>query len=89
MDRYTFDIIYRPGVKNLDADGMSRYPHENLSDESIKLEDLTIKAMYSSVNRLPYIEILSCAHINVLEAAEGPGQAMVQIEIRKKESEGR
>lgn len=67
----------------MDAGGISRYPHERLSDESVKLEDLTIKAICSSVNRLPYIEILPCAHINVLEATEAPGHTMAQIEIRE------
>ena len=63
LGHYTFDIIYRPGVKNLDTDGMSRYPHKKLSDESVKLEDLTIKAICSSVNRLPYIEF---CHVLIL-----------------------
>ena len=47
------------------------------------MENLTIKAICSSVNRLSYIEILSCAHINVLEATEAPGQTIAQVEIRE------
>ena len=82
LGQFTFDLIYRPGIKNSDADGMSRYPH-SLSDEEVKLEDQTIKAICGSVISPPYIEILPCAHINILDATEAPGQVMAQIEMRE------
>ena len=83
LGQYNFDLVYRPGIRNTDADAMSRYPHQNLPEERVRLEDQTVKAICSSVNIPPYIEILSCAHIDVLEATEVPGQAMAQIELRE------
>ena len=68
LGQYNFDLIYRPRIRNTDADAMPRYPHENLPEERVRLEDQTVKAICSSVNIPPYIEILSCAHIDVLEA---------------------
>ena len=32
---YDFDLIYRPGLKNTDADAMSRYPHHKSMDNSL------------------------------------------------------
>ena len=89
LGQFTFDIIYRPGIKNSDADGMSRYPFEQ-SEEKITLDDTTVKSICSSINTQAYIEILPCANINIVEVTEAGGQAMAQIEqreIRRKQRE--
>ena len=89
LGQFTFDIIYRPGIKNSDADGMSRYPFEQ-SEEKITLDDTTVKSICSSINTQAYIEILPCANINIVEVTEAGGQTMAQIEqreIRRKQRE--
>ncbi len=82
VGQYHFDILYRPGVKNTDADAMSRYPTER-SEESIKIEDQTVKAICSSIAYPPSIEILPCMGIDIIEATEMPGQPMAQLEVRE------
>ncbi len=83
LGHYNFDILYRPGVKNTDADGMSRYPHEQLPQEKVKIDDKTVKAICSSMTGPPCIEILPCGGINIIEATETPGQIMAQLEVRE------
>ena len=83
LGQYDFEITYRQGIKNQDADGMSRYPHEILQDENkIKIDDNTVKAICSVINVPPYIEILPTAGINIVEATDSPTQPMAQIEMR-------
>ena len=48
LGQYSFDIFYRAGMKNQDADGLSRYPYERVKDpddvEMVKMENKTVKA---------------------------------------------
>ena len=86
LGQYNFDIIYRAGLKNTDADTMSRYPYEQLTeDESVKIDDKTVKTICSSV-QMPVealIEVFPAASINIIEATESPGQPLAQIEQRE------
>ena len=86
LGQYNFDIIYRAGLKNTDADTMSRYPYEQLTeDESVKIDDKTVKTICSSV-QMPVealIEVFPAASINIVEATESPGQPLAQIEQRE------
>ena len=91
LGHYDFNIIYRPGKINQDADRMSRYPYEKIEDEQIKIEDNTVKVICKSIEITPpYKETLPCMSINIKEATETPGQPMAQIvmrEIRQKQRE--
>ena len=50
LGHYTFDITYRSGLRNKDADGMSRYPHEKVIEEQgkkIKIDNDTVRVICS------------------------------------------
>ena len=87
LGQYNFDLIYRAGMNNTDADTMSRYPYEQLVEEEdrIKIDDKTVKTICSST-QLPIealIEVLPAASINIIEATDCPGQPLAQIEQRE------
>ena len=35
LGQFNFDLIYRTGLKNVDAESMSRYPYDRVSEEEI------------------------------------------------------
>ena len=59
LGEYSFDIQYRAGIKNADADGMSRYPYEKIQDDDsedrINIDNETVKAICNAIS-IPYIE---------------------------------
>ena len=85
LGQYDFDLIYRPGIKNTDADEMSRYPHHKLESDNtlIKLDNKTVKAICNSMHTIPLIEVLPAAGINIVEATDTPGETLAQIEVRE------
>lgn len=83
LGEFDFDLIYRPGLRNTDADAMSRYPYERLNTEEVKIENSTVKTICSSITSHPLIEVIPSASINILEATETPGAPMAQLEIRE------
>ena len=86
LGEYDFDITYRAGINNADADGMSRYPYErtvNDKEEIIQIENNVVKVICSSIVFSPYIETLPAANINIIEVTEDPGTPMAQIEMRE------
>ena len=84
LGEFNFDIYYRAGLNNTDADAMSRYPHEKLSgeEERVKVKDDVVKAICSCTDLDPLIETI-CSNINILEATEEQGLPMAQIELRE------
>lgn len=48
LGQYTFDITYRAGIKNTDADPLSRYPYEILQAEQTKMDDSNIQSIQST-----------------------------------------
>ena len=83
LSQFNFYLIYRAGLKNVDADRMSRYPYNRVSEEEIQLKDQTVKAICGCIAVPPYIEILPCGLLNVIEATETQGQPMAQMEMRE------
>jgi len=86
LAKFSFSIQYRAEVKNADADAMSRYPYERLTDdqdqEQVRIDDQTVKAICTAMQvHIPVIDILPMAAINIVEIAEEPGQMLVQKEL--------
>ena len=86
LGQFNFDLIYRSGLNNKDADAMSRYPYEKEKEDHdrIRIDDKTVKTICSSIQTPveALIETLPAATINIVEATECPGQPLAQIEQR-------
>ena len=78
LGQYNFEIKYRPGKSNIDADILSRYPfrEEELDEDSIKA---ICNATTASV---PYIESLPAMAVNIVDIGE-QGTQMAQVELRE------
>ena len=86
LGQFNFDLLYRTGLNNKDADAMSRYPYKKIEeDDTVKIDDKTVKTICSSTQfRVEaIIETLPTASINIIEATECPGQPLAQIEQRE------
>ena len=62
---------------------MSRYPYDRMLEEEIQLKDQTVKAICGCIALPPYIEILPCGLLNVIEATETQGHLIAQVEMRE------
>ena len=90
LGTYNFEIRYRPGVKNGDADALSRYPFEkvvepdkdNNTQEFVKLDEDTVRVICSPLVS-PYIDTLPTMNLNIMEATEDPSVPMAQVEMRE------
>lgn len=86
LGQYCFDIHYRAGLRNADADALSRYPYHRLHDEDqierIAIDDETVKAI-CSVMIPAYIDILPMASMNIAEVLEDPSQSLAQKDLRE------
>ena len=86
LGQYQFDIQYRSGMKNADADGMSRYPFEKISDfsdcERVNLPDSTVKAICTAVTPA-YFELIPSKTVNLVDIIEEPGCPLAQKELRE------
>ena len=86
LGEYTFEIFYRPGMKNTDADIMSRYPHDKVSSEDsesrVKIDNETVKTLCCPIMQ-SFIETLPCYNINITEVLEAPGQTLAQKELKE------
>ena len=69
LSEFNFDITYRAGLKNGDADAMSRYPHEcvTLKDitQKVEIKDSTIKAVCCINNSIVQNRYLLLKHYTV------------------------
>lgn len=84
LGQYDFDIIYRSGLNNVDADTMSRYPFEKVEEEDrMKIDGKTVKTICGYIQLEALVETLPSASINIVDATESPGQPMAQIEQRE------
>ena len=78
LGEYDFDIQYRAGMNNADADAMSRYPHDKLDNNTETVTEIRndiVKAICSNTDSNPLIETI-CASINIIESTEDSGQPM-------------
>ena len=83
LGEYSFDIFYRPGLTNTDADIMSRYPFYKSEAKLEELDKDTIKAVCNSIVSCPYIETLPACGIDLVEATEIPGQSLALKALRE------
>ena len=81
LSNYNFDIVYRPGVKNIDADTLSRYPATTHHTDTI--EGKTVKAICNTIYATPFIEILPSQNINIVETTDTSGEMLAQVEMRE------
>ena len=77
---YDFNIVYRPGKSNIDADTLSRYPGNIDTDPEEILSD-SVRVICASVVT-PHLETISTS-VDILSATEFPGEPMAQIEQRE------
>lgn len=76
LAQYNFDIHYRAGLNNTDADALSRYPtvRENNMDT---LKDQAVKAICCNTITLP------CCGVDIMEIIDDTGQGLAQLELRE------
>ena len=77
---YDFNIIYRPGKLNTDADILSRYPG-TVEDHMEEIPKDTIKVVCGAIVTPP-VETLHMS-VDIIEATVFPGEPMAQKEIRQ------
>ena len=92
LGQYNFDIQYRSGYKNADADGLSRYPYDRVqSDDLVTVEDKAVKAI-CNMTVPALLDTLPTGKINLVDVIEEPGQPLAQkemLEIRRAQRQDR
>jgi len=82
LGQFSFDLTYRTGTKNADADSLSRYPHERVGGQ-VMIGDDIVRAICSSMIPAGYGETLPVVSFNIVESIEDAGQIMAQKELRE------
>ncbi|KAK3108916.1 hypothetical protein FSP39_018571 [Pinctada imbricata] len=77
LTNYTFDIRYRPGSQNADADSLSRIPQHISSD--------SIKALCNATHQIPYVETLAVTSDPVDNIQHLPDFSEIDIRQRQRE----
>lgn len=77
---YDFNIVYRPGKSNIDADCLSRYPG-HLEEQTAEIPADSVKVVCASIVSSP-LETLHMS-VDIVNATEFPGEPMVQKDIRE------
>ena len=73
LSHYSFDLTCRSGLRNGDADAMSRYPYDETNEESTQLDENTMKAICSPMVVPAFIETLPTSDINIAEVTKDVG----------------
>ena len=77
---YDFNIVYRPGKSNINAEVFSRYLR-NIDTEPEEILSYSVRVICASVVT-PHLETISMS-VDILSAKEFPGETMAQIEQRE------
>ena len=74
LGHFNWNIIYRSGLNNIDADAISRYPFEKLNEDNcVQIENNMVKTIWQTTQIEALIEALPSALINIVDATESWG----------------
>ena len=71
LSSFSFDIQYRRGINNKDADAMSRYPYFQLESGKYSMDTDVVNAICGCISP-PFVELLSSMNVNIVEITENP-----------------
>ncbi|XP_069109461.1 uncharacterized protein [Argopecten irradians] len=75
-------IQYKPGVKNADADGMSRHPSIQRDEEMTTISEDVIKALSKGVTTSPYVETIAMS-TQVIQSESPPSTSASLPELQE------
>lgn len=81
---YDFELMYKSGKSNIDADTMSRHPFNEIVDSQQEVATThTVKAICSSIQGQGLIDTIAVSNIDIIEATETEGYPMAQLDVRE------
>lgn len=78
---FNFDIKYRAGHKDKDADAMSRLPTNNQEEKYHEISNSAVKAISCQNNTITYIAVVPSCNIDLVQVTVDTGVPSAQIEI--------